>query len=116
MTQHAAFLAATCLLVLPVTGQESRDILAAHAEARGGAAAIEAIQSIAIRLTIDEGWVLEDHYRATRAGEMRIDVFAEGERVFTEALHQGSAWSRPHRAARHVCKRPRPRGSLRSIC
>lgn len=93
MTQHVAILAATFLVALPATGLESRDILAAHAEARGGAAAIEAIQSIAIRITIDEGWVLEGHYRATRAGEMRIDVFADGERLFTEALHQGSAWA-----------------------
>lgn len=93
MTQLAAILTVTCLLALPAAGQEASDILAAHAEARGGAAAIEAIQSIDLRLTIDEGWVLEGHYRATRAGDMRIDVFAEGERVFTEALHEGSAWS-----------------------
>lgn len=93
MTQLAAILAGTCLLALPASSREFRDILAAHAEARGGIAAIEAIQSIDIRLTIDEGWVVDGHYRATRAGEMHIDVFAEGERVFTEALQEGSAWS-----------------------
>ena len=93
MTKHAAILTVTCLLAVPASGEESSDILAAHAEARGGATAIEAIQSVDIHLTIDEGWVVEGHYRATRAGDMRIDVFAEGERVFTEALQEGSAWS-----------------------
>jgi hypothetical protein len=54
MTQPAAMLMLTCLLALPAAGQEARDLLAAHAEARGGAVAIEAIQSIDIRLTIDD--------------------------------------------------------------
>jgi len=76
-----------------VVAQEAGDVLRRHTEARGGAAAIESVQSIDVRLTINEGWEVDAHYRATRDGDMRIDVFAEGERVFTEALHQRSAWA-----------------------
>jgi len=81
------------LLAIPCAGQEASEILALHAQARGGKEALEAIQSIEVHLTIDEGWVVEGHYRATRAGDMRIDVYAGDERVFTEALHEGAAWA-----------------------
>lgn len=94
MTRAASLLLATFVFVVSAGAQELHPVLQNHAEARGGVAAIEAIQSVDVRVTIDEGWVLDGHYRATRDGLMRIDVFAEGERVFTEALSEdGSAWA-----------------------
>jgi len=93
MKRLAPILAAACLLTVAARAQELDPVLQRHAEARGGMAAIEAIQSVDVQLTINEGWEVDAHYRATRDGDMRIDVFADGERVFTEALDQKKAWS-----------------------
>lgn len=69
------------------------EILAAHAEARGGAAEIERIESLEVGLRISEPtYDVEARYRATRDGRMRIDVFADGVRVFTEAHDGVSGW------------------------
>ena len=38
------------------------------------------------------------HYSATRAGEMRIDVYRDGERVYTEFLDSNGAWELPQDA------------------
>ncbi|MBT5187106.1 MAG: hypothetical protein HOM01_09880, partial [Kordiimonadaceae bacterium] len=58
-----------------------------HLTASGGAAAISNVQNIDIDLIITEGDnAMNAHYRANRDGQMRIDVFIGGERVFTEAL------------------------------
>jgi hypothetical protein len=66
-----------------------------HTRARGGAAAIEAVKAIQIDVTIEEPeFTVDGRYFATREGDMRVDVFADGERVFTEALDQGKSWSR----------------------
>ena len=68
-------------------------LLARHAEARGGAEAIEKINSIeVVGLITEPEFTVEGHYFATRAGWMRIDVFAEGTRVFTEALGPDGGW------------------------
>jgi hypothetical protein len=69
------------------------EILARHAEARGGATALERLESLKVGLQISEPtFEAEAHYRATREGRMRIDVFAEGVRVFTEAYDAASGW------------------------
>ncbi len=72
---------------------DEAEVLRRHVAARGGAAAIEAIESVDVTVTIDEGWVAEGRYRAVRSGSMRIDVSIDGERVFTEGLHDGAAWA-----------------------
>ncbi len=71
----------------------TRNLIDAHTAARGGEDAIEAINTVEFHLIINEGWEAEAVYRATRDGQMRIDVSIEGERVFTEALQDGQAWS-----------------------
>ncbi|WDI30195.1 hypothetical protein PUV54_09505 [Hyphococcus flavus] len=64
-----------------------------NAEARGGKEAIESIRNVDIELLIVEpSFTVTGHYRATREGFMRIDVFAEGNRVFTEALGPDGGW------------------------
>lgn len=93
MTRRLLILTAVCLTFACSSAPESGDVLRLHAEARGGAAAIERVRSVEVRVTLEEDWVLEGHYRATRDGEMRIDVFAGEERVFTEAVHEGRGWA-----------------------
>jgi len=69
------------------------EVLARHAEARGGATEIERIESLEVGLRISEPtFDVEARYRATRHGRMRIDVFADGVRVFTEAHDGVSGW------------------------
>lgn len=87
----AAFLVSAFAATTP--SMTSTEILQAHTSARGGLAAIQAVESTDVRLTIDEGWVVDGRYLATRGGNMRIDVYAGDERVFTEALLDGNAWS-----------------------
>jgi hypothetical protein len=64
-----------------------------NVQAVGGRAAVEAVQSIRFDLQIvDPGFELEARYYAARPGRMRIDVTAEGKRVYTEAFDGKRAW------------------------
>lgn len=64
------------------------DVLASHRSAVGTAAA-----AVDIQLLIEEpAFTVTASYRANRNGEMRIDVFAGEERVFTEALDEDGGW------------------------
>ncbi|GJL92981.1 MAG: hypothetical protein DHS20C04_26400 [Hyphococcus sp.] len=68
-------------------------LLDAHAQARGGKAALESINSVDVTLEIVEpDFSLTGHYRASRDGMMRIDVYAGDDRVFTEALGPDGGW------------------------
>ena len=71
------------------------EVVARHAEARGGRAAIETIESLEARLRIVEPtYTAEGTWRVDRRGRMRIDVFIGGKRVFTEAYDGRSGWQR----------------------
>lgn len=68
-------------------------LLRAHTEAVGGASAIENVTALEIELRIEEPtFVVTGSYRATRDGRMRIDIFADDQRVFTEAFDGTSGW------------------------
>lgn len=69
------------------------DVLERHAEARGGEAALEGVASIEVSLRIKEPtFEVDGVYRATRDELMRIDIFADGRRVFSEGLDADGAW------------------------
>lgn len=69
------------------------EIIDRHTQARGGAALIESVQAVRVLLEITEpGFTVTGDYVATRDGHMRIDIFADGTRVFTEALGAGGGW------------------------
>jgi hypothetical protein len=69
------------------------EILARHIAALGGADAIEAIQNIHIRPEVTEpGFSVQGDYRATRDGVMRVDIYADGDRVFAEGIDFQGGW------------------------
>lgn len=68
-------------------------LLTAHTEAVGGADATENVSVIEVDLRIEEPtFTVTGSYTATRDGRMRIDVFADNQRVFTEAYDGKSGW------------------------
>ncbi len=90
-----AFLLFAASACAPTPAQEMTldRLLEAHTDARGGKAALEKIQTLVVELEIVEpGFTLTGRYRASRDGQMRIDVFAGDQRVFTEALGPDGGW------------------------
>jgi len=68
-------------------------LLERHGAARGGATAIESIRSIELTVEIIEPeFTLAGQYIATRDQWMRVGVYADGARVFTEALGPDGGW------------------------
>lgn len=68
-------------------------LLARHAEARGGPAVIENLRSMRVDLEITEpGFTVTGRYVAAREGYARIDIYADGSRVFTEAVSPDGGW------------------------
>lgn len=69
------------------------EVVERHTAAIGGEAALDSVRSLRVELRIVEpDFTVDGVYRAVRGGRMRIDVYAGGERVFTEALDGGRAW------------------------
>lgn len=67
------------------------EVLAEHQKALG-----KPLQSVQVDLKIEEAnYKLNARYIASRDGSMRIDVYADGERVFSEGLNQDGAWQWP---------------------
>src|SRR5664279_1705102 len=86
------------LLLLPGTMAPAQDLtldqlIEHNLNAAGGAAAIEAIQSIRFDLHIaDPGFEADGVYYAARPGRMRIDITVGGKHVYTEALDGKRGW------------------------
>jgi hypothetical protein len=98
--------ASLALIVLPLAAcaanrAVTRDaLIARHAAAMGGARAIESVESLEIDLRISEGSSeLEGAWRADRQGRMRIDVSADGLRIYTEAYDGKRAWQMDEKGA-----------------
>lgn len=69
------------------------EVIERHTAAVGGEAALDSVRGLRVELRIIEPeFVVDGVYRAVRGGRMRIDVYAGGERVFTEALDGARAW------------------------
>ena len=69
------------------------ELIARHTQAVGGAKAIEAVERLEIELRISEGKsTLRGVWRGDRQGRMRIDVYAGGHRVYTEAFDGKRGW------------------------
>lgn len=73
--------------------EDLQSLLTRNSEAHGGAENWAAIRNVRYRLTIIEpAFEVKGVYVATRGGSMRMDILADGERVFSEGLHEGRAW------------------------
>jgi hypothetical protein len=71
------------------------DAISANTEALGGAVALDAVQTMVKRSLIEEGDYRDIAIFATdRQGRMRVDIFADGERVFAESFDgtHGHQW------------------------
>src|ERR1051325_6256157 len=69
------------------------EIIERNTQAMGGRAAIEAVESIEVDLHIaDPSFAVGAKYKAARPGRMRIDIFADGKHVYTEAFDGTRAW------------------------
>jgi len=69
------------------------DLIGRNVQAMGGAAALNAVQSIKVDLHIvDPGFEVDGTYHAARPGKMRIDVSAGGKHVYTEAFNGIRGW------------------------
>ena len=90
-------------LLLPLSFQYARaaetpsltldEIIDRHAEAMGGRQKIESLQSVEIQLHIkDPNFEVDGVYRAARPGRMRIDIIADGKRVYGERFDGTKAW------------------------
>jgi hypothetical protein len=88
----------TCAVVFPTIARAEQpltldDIIARNTEAMGGRAAIEGVRTIEVELHIvDPGFEVDGTYQAARPDRMRIDVKADGKRVFVEAFDGKRGW------------------------
>ncbi len=84
-----------CLAGVATAGPPELDSLVGqNTTARGGAAAIESVSVFEAEIHIVEPtFEVDGDYVATRDGRMRVDILADGERVFTEAIGRERAWS-----------------------
>ena len=69
------------------------EIIERNTQAVGGREAIEKVQTIRIQVQITEPtFQVRGDYVADRKGRMRIDIYAEGKRVYTEAFDGTKGW------------------------
>ena len=92
LASAAAVLAAGCASRAPVAPSLD-ELIARHTAASGGAAAIEAVRNAAYEIDITEPtFKVSGVYVVDRRGRMRIDIHADGRRVYTEAFDGRVAW------------------------
>ena len=86
---------------LPLIGCAARplglqDIIERHVEARGGAAALDAVRTCAIDLQITEGGQnIPLRYYASIDRLARVDVMIEGQRAYSEGVDSQGVWLWP---------------------
>jgi hypothetical protein len=89
------------------------ELLACHDSAAGGPA-LRAVSRLEYRIAIEEGGMtLRGRYRATRDGRVRIDVFSDSTRVFSEGWDGDHAWEQPQDAAVPTRAGPQASAALR---
>ena len=99
MRQLTHFTPATLLFVVASCSAPTSDpveaLIKEITETRGGARAIERIETIRTRVRIAEpGFTVVGDYRATRSGLMRIDIYMGEQLVYSEGIDERGAWER----------------------
>jgi hypothetical protein len=73
-------------------------LIARHTRARGGAAALDRVHACLIEIDmVERGQTLHGRYAASAGAEgtlVRIDVYADGKRVFSEGVDRRGVWNR----------------------
>lgn len=78
---------------LPAAQATLDEVVRRNTLARGGAAALDRVRSIAVDVEIVEGGqTLNGHYAATTGGLVRIDVYAGGKLVGAEGVDANGVW------------------------
>lgn len=92
MPSCLAAVAAAALVASCATSPKLDQLVRRNAEARGGVAAIEAVENLRTKVEIIEpAFAVTGDYRA-RDGAMRIDIYADGARVFSEGVDESGSW------------------------
>ena len=90
------FIVCAFALLLPlcsIADTTLNDVINLYTQSAGGKTALESVRSVEMLLTIKEPkFTVDAIYRADRNIRMRIDILAEGKRVFTEAFDGKSGW------------------------
>lgn len=72
------------------------DVLRRHAAARGGAAALDAVaNTLNVAEVVEPSFSVFGRYIASTQGLMRVDIFVDGARVFSEGIDIDGAWDWP---------------------
>ena len=88
----AALVAATSLSACTTAAPSLDALLRSHTAARGGAEVFDAIENLRTEVEIIEPtFTVRGDYRA-RDGAMRIDIYADGARVFSEGVDSEGSW------------------------
>ena len=86
------FIAGLVALTLSACSSEP-SLLDIHVSAMGGESALESIEGIQIELDISEpSFTVTGRYIARRNGDVRVDIYDGGTRVFSEGLSNGIGW------------------------
>jgi hypothetical protein len=84
------------LTVTKLTAESSLsldDIIARNTDAMGGKEKIESLHSVEISLHVkDPSFEVDGIYHAARPGKMRIDIMADGKRVYMERFDGEKGW------------------------
>lgn len=73
-----------------------QQVIDRHVAARGGAAKLDAVRTLAVDMQIvEKGQVIEARYRCDKSPAYRIDIYDKGKHVFCEGLDAGGTWIWP---------------------
>lgn len=118
--QRFGFSAVAALLVIGCSGEGGEEpgptvdeVIERHIEAIGGAAAIDAVDNIQIQAeVIEPEFTVGGAYRATRDGQMRVDIYVGGDRVFSEGIDADGSWQQGGEGAEFTETTPLARAAL----
>lgn len=98
-TRRAALVALASLPLLRALAASAptlEQIVDRHTGARGGAAALDRVKSLALDLEITEkGQAIGAHYMASVVPLVRIDIVVDGQRVYSEGVDSKGVWLWP---------------------
>jgi hypothetical protein len=69
------------------------EVVRRNTRARGGAAALDRMHSLAVDVEIvEKGQPIVGRYAANTSGDVRIDIYADGKNVYSEGVDRSGVW------------------------